>query len=312
MNNFSKIALVCLLALLCLGNAWMYYKKNNTTAQTSQTTISSTNNSENLTSKGTLIPQAQENTSPPNETNNLPTTSDKENDSVVFETPKAEEAPATPAPPPAKETAQTTKPTVENLEDVFIQHQLVNIKHIDPSILVDLRYATDNNFMGENVYGDISAAYLQREVALKLSKAQEFLKEMKPDLSLMILDGARPHQVQQKMWDLVKGTDAHKYVAAPSHGSIHNYGAAIDLTIATVDGQELDMGTDFDHFGELAQPRHERKFTQMGELTSSQLANRVLLRQVMKKAGFRNIQSEWWHFESCNIHTARKKYKIIK
>ncbi len=313
MNTIWKVALLVVLSLLILGNAWMYLNPQKT--DTTSTTSAPLTAQKYVENTGTILPKG--NNTPPTETKpaNVEIESPSVTDTSSEVKPSQEATTPPPAPattPPPADNHQHSTPLVSNLERLFIDYQLVNVNHIDPTIMVDLRYASANNFMGENVYGDIKDAYLQREVALMLSKAQEYLKEMKPDLTLLLLDGARPRQVQQKMWDLVKGTDAHKYVAAPSYGSIHNYGAAVDVSIAHIDGTELDMGTAYDHFGELAQPRHERKYTQMGELNSHQLANRILLRQVMKKAGFRNIMSEWWHFEACNIHTAKKKYKLIK
>lgn len=204
------------------------------------------------------------------------------------------------------------KVALSPLEEIFIAHKLIDIQSIDPSIQVDLKYASEDNFMEANVYGNMHKCYLQKEVAVKLSKAQEYLKEKKPQYSIVIFDGARPKSVQQKMWDLVKGTSAHKYVASPNHGSIHNYGAAVDVSIVDADGKELDMGTDYDFFGDLAQPRYERQFSQTGELMPNQLANRILLREVMKKAGFKGILSEWWHFESDRLEKVKKKFHLIQ
>jgi D-alanyl-D-alanine dipeptidase len=194
----------------------------------------------------------------------------------------------------------------------FADANLVKMSDIDGSILTDLRYASDNNFMNENVYGNLSECYLQAEVAQKLAKAQEFLREKYPTQSLLLLDCARPLSVQGKMWDLVKGTDKHRYVAAPSATPLHCYGVAVDVTIADKNGKPIDMGTEYDYFGELAQPRYHSKFSKNGKLSAKQLTNRVRLREVMKKAGFRSIETEWWHFNGFSKSEAKKRYRIVK
>jgi len=194
----------------------------------------------------------------------------------------------------------------------FADANLVKMSQIDASLQTDLRYASDNNFMKKNVYGNLSECYLQDEVARKLAKAQEFLREKYPTQSLLLLDCARPLSVQAAMWDLVKGTDKHRYVAAPSATPLHCYGVAVDVTIADKNGKPIDMGTEYDHFGELAQPRYHQKFSKNGKLSAKQLTNRVRLREVMKKAGFRAIETEWWHFNGFSKSEAKKRYRIVK
>lgn len=198
------------------------------------------------------------------------------------------------------------------VKNAFIDANLVKMSDIDASILTDLRYASDNNFMEQNVYGNLSECYLQAEVAQKLAKAQEFLREKHPTQSLLLLDCARPLSVQAKMWDLVKGTDKHRYVAAPSATPLHCYGVAVDVTIADKNGKAIDMGTDYDHFGELAQPRYHQKYSKNGKLSARQLTNRIRLREVMKKAGFRPIETEWWHFNGFSKNETKKRYRIVR
>ena len=93
---------------------------------------------------------------------------------------------------------------------------------------------------------------------------------------------------------------------------MHNYGAAVDLGLTHLDTGMVDMGTPFDYIGVLAHPREEQKLLKQGKLTEKQIENRKLLRKVMKKAGFFNIQTEWWHWNSCNRSTAKKKYKLVR
>ncbi len=182
-----------------------------------------------------------------------------------------------------------------------------------PGLRVELKYSTTDNFLKRDVYGDLEKCYLQKDAVRMLSAATADLKRMRPDLTLLTYDCARPSSVQRQMWEIVKGTPQQSYVANPNTktGSIHNYGCAVDLTLATLKGKPLDLGTPFDFFGKLAQPRHEMSMLRAGKLTAEQFANRLLLRQVMIRAGFLPIASEWWHFNCAPNQVARKKYQKI-
>ncbi|MEM6265041.1 MAG: M15 family metallopeptidase [Bacteroidota bacterium] len=182
------------------------------------------------------------------------------------------------------------------LEKRMIAQGLVNVQKVNPSIRVLLKYSTSDNFLGKDVYDSLTRAYLQPAVAQKLSKAQQWLGVNYPGLYLLVYDATRPRSVQYQMWEIVKGTPQQRYVASPRSGSMHNYGASVDLTLASEKGIPLDMGTPFDFFGEEAQPRFEAKFLASGRLTSTQVQNRQILRSAMKQAGFYGILSEWWHF----------------
>ena len=198
------------------------------------------------------------------------------------------------------------------IERKIAQAGLVNIQEVDSTLKVDLRYSSTNNFLHADVYGELNRCYLQKDAALMLAAAQKYLKEMSRGYDLLVFDGARPRSVQYQMWEIVKGTAMQPYVANPATGSIHNYGAAVDLTIVDEKGNELDMGTPFDFFDALAQPRLEEQFLKDGKLNEKQLANRKLLREVMTKAGFKIINNEWWHFDAFPKEQVRKKYKIIE
>ncbi|MDR1983402.1 MAG: M15 family metallopeptidase [Prevotellaceae bacterium] len=188
---------------------------------------------------------------------------------------------------------------------------LINIKTIDKDIVVDLKYATTDNFTGKNMYGDFREAYLQPEVAKMLASAQKKLREKHNDWNIIIYDAARPRSVQQKMWDVVKNTDWKNYVASPTRISMHSYGVAVDVGIVDTQGNIIDMGTGFDEFTEKSQPRYEQKFLQEKKLTRQQINNRLVLRNAMKSAGFRSIQNEWWHFEAMTREQAKQKHKPI-
>jgi D-alanyl-D-alanine dipeptidase len=200
------------------------------------------------------------------------------------------------------------------LEKHLIRSGLVDIQKVIPSILIDLRYSDTNNFMHTDVYGDLERIYLQPEVAEKLRIAQEYLQSQDSSLTLMVFDGVRPRSVQQIMWDTVDIpiNERGKFVSNPKNGSLHNYGAAVDLTIAKLNGEELDMGTPYDDASPLSYPTMEAAYLEKGELTKEQIANRKLLRAALSKGGFWNIQTEWWHFNSCNREQAKGKYEIIE
>jgi D-alanyl-D-alanine dipeptidase len=102
------------------------------------------------------------------------------------------------------------------------------------------------------------------------------------------------------------------FVADPAKGSIHNFGCAVDLTIADERGRALDMGTIFDFFGQEAEPRREAAMLKAGKLTPQQLENRKLLRRVMKKAGYNFIETEWWHYNAMSREKAKAQYGFIE
>lgn len=199
--------------------------------------------------------------------------------------------------------------------DLSIQNSnLVDIQKIDTSIQIELRYATANNFMGKVMYDSIQQVFLQKEVAEKLKKAQTYLKTLYPNYSLLVYDGVRPISVQQKMWDALDSipvAERGKFLSNPKYGSVHNYGAAVDLTIIDANKKPLDMGADYDDIRKIAYPSLESEFLANGELTITHIENRKLLRKVMSYAGFRNIPSEWWHFNSCSREEAKRKYSLI-
>lgn len=204
-------------------------------------------------------------------------------------------------------------PDTTELERSIIKSGLVAVHSLDTSILVELKYSSTDNFMNEDVYGDFSRLYLQKDVAEKLINAQLYLKEIDSSLSLLVYDGVRPRSIQQKMWDIVDlpNSEKPKFVSNPKNGSLHNYGAAVDLTIAR-NGIAIDMGSPYDDVNEISYPQLEQKFLDEGLLTKEQIDNRKLLRKVMAKAGFFGIQTEWWHFNSCTRDVAKSIYQIVE
>ncbi|MFN6039448.1 MAG: M15 family metallopeptidase [Bacteroidota bacterium] len=206
------------------------------------------------------------------------------------------------------------KTPINSIEKKFIDNYLQDVQELDTSIKVKLAYATCNNFTGINLYGTFNKCYLPKSTAQKLVLAQKKLKSSRPDLSLLILDATRPRSIQQIMWDTCNYplNIKSKYLAKPTYTSMHNYGAAIDLTIIDGEGMELDMGTPFDFFGPLAEPRMESYYLSQGKLTNLQLENRKLLRKVMTEAGFNPIPNEWWHFDAGTRNWVKQNLKLIE
>lgn len=191
---------------------------------------------------------------------------------------------------------------------------LVDIKEFDSRILLDLKYASNDNFMHIQLYDSIRSVYLQHDVALRLSKVQNFLDSLKPGFRLLVYDGVRPLLVQQEMWlalDSIPALERGKFVSNPVWGSVHNYGAAVDLTIANEEGIPLDMGAGYDDIREIAYPSKETEFLKSGELSREQYENRRLLRKVMRSQQFTNIPTEWWHFNAYSRYTASKLFKQL-
>lgn len=201
---------------------------------------------------------------------------------------------------------------ISALESYLNEQGLLNIRTLDPSIKVDLKYATTDNFTKTILYDSLSNAYLHPKAADKLIKAQILLKEYDSNLSLFIYDAARPMSVQKKMYAVVQNTPYHAYVANPSRTGMHNYGMAVDLTICTVEGMPLDMGTPFDYFGAAAGINKEDELVSKGVLTTEQIANRRLLRRVMTEAGFIAIRGEWWHFNASTLEYAKNNIPLIE
>lgn len=163
--------------------------------------------------------------------------------------------------------------------------RLVDVMQVAPSVVVDLRYATAQNFTGQVLYPKSARCYLRADVAQALALVASDLG--KAGLRLKLWDCYRPHRVQYQLWDIVHD---ERYVANPHKGSRHNRGAAVDLTLVDAQGQELVMPTPFDDFGEKA----HRSYQQLPPLA---IQNRTTLEQAMAKAGFVGMPTEWWHFD---------------
>jgi D-alanyl-D-alanine dipeptidase len=195
------------------------------------------------------------------------------------------------------------------------QQGLVEVQQSIPGILVELKYATTDNFMHKNVYGCLQKAYLQKEVVARLKKAQDYLSASHPGYHLLIYDATRPLSKQWDLWNALPQYSPKvrsNYVANPAEHSIHNYGSAVDLTVADEQGRPLDMGTPFDFFGEMAYPSREKALLASGKLKKEAYKNRLILRKAMIHGGFMPIEYEWWHFNAFSRAEAKRRFAVLK
>lgn len=203
----------------------------------------------------------------------------------------------------------------KEIDSCLLINNLVDVQDYNKNIRLDLKYASTDNFVKKKLYQRINRAFLQKDVAARLAKCQTYLTKIDSGLHLLIYDAVRPVNVQWIMWnalDTIPAKDRGKFVSNPVSRSVHNFGAAVDLTICNSMGEPLDMGAGYDDLREIAYPSLESKFLATGELTKAQVANRTLLRKVMRSQYFRNIPTEWWHFNACSRAEAMLKYQILK
>ena len=208
-----------------------------------------------------------------------------------------------------------SKPVIDTVQDsVFLSMGLYSITNLNSNIKVDLKYTTKDNFLQKVLYNKIDKAYLQKDVAIRLSKCQDLLDSIRPGYHLIVYDAVRPVSVQKIMWEAMDSLPPKirkRYVSPPQSRSLHNYGAAVDLTIVNENGVPLDMGAQYDEFNKIAYPRLEQYFLKNGKLTSEQYENRMLLRQVMNSQNFKVLSTEWWHFNACSNKYAKRNFKVL-
>lgn len=162
--------------------------------------------------------------------------------------------------------------------------RLVEIAPPDFPVLIDLRYATDDNLTGAPIYRR-AACFLNREAADLLRRAIALAAQM--DLRLKIFDAFRPTEAAWALWN---HTPDPNFLADPRKGSPHSRGAAVDLTLIDRDGRPLDMGTPFDTLSELS---HHGSL----EISVEAQRNRALLLGLMTAAGWDCYLKEWWHYQ---------------
>lgn len=178
-------------------------------------------------------------------------------------------------------------------------------------IQVDLRYASANNFVGRDLYGELDCSWLHKDAAAALENVATWLQANHSGCRLLVLDALRPHRVQQTLWQLLAGKPLQLYLADPARGSIHSFGMAVDVTLLDRQGDELDMGTGFDDMTALSHPQYEQKHLAEGSLSELHVLNRQTLRQAMLDNGFLGIPTEWWHFDFGDRALVRKSYLRI-
>lgn len=161
---------------------------------------------------------------------------------------------------------------------------LIDMTEFSEEVYLDIRYATENNFLEKPFY-TCAKCYLQPEVAEALYLANQYFCEQ--GYYIKFYDCYRPVDMQKLMWETYPNP---MYVANPyTKGSIHSRGAAVDITLVDDRGCELDMGTNYDFFGREAHIDNPN-------LTEKVQENRALLQEGMRRFGFSTIRTEWWHF----------------
>lgn len=200
------------------------------------------------------------------------------------------EPPTEPTEPPTEPTepSEPTDPTqpVEPIDPPsgISDTSFVRVQDYIPDIIVELRYATENNFTGEAIY-DFTDAYLRYGTVKKLAKVQETLRAQ--GLSLKIWDAFRPVNAQFTLWNAYPNST---YVSNPHKGySSHTKGGTVDITLVDASGKELVMPSDFDEFSAKA----DRNYSDCSEEAKN---NALMLQELMEEHGFNGYSKEWWHY----------------
>lgn len=169
---------------------------------------------------------------------------------------------------------------------------MVELSPVCPSILIELRYATARNVTGKPIYPPNARCLVRRSVAERLKKVQAELQAQK--LGLKIWDAYRPAWAQKILWDAIRNPE---YVGEPARGgSLHTYGAGVDVTLVDAKGREIAMPTDFDDFTPAASRIYRGKDPAVA-------ANLRTLQNAMARAGFWVLRDEWWHFVAEDVRS---------
>lgn len=170
------------------------------------------------------------------------------------------------------------------------EEELVDIKKVDPTILVELRYAGSKNIAGRPLYPPDMPALVRASVAQRLAKAQAYLQVN--HYRLKVWDAYRPPPAQAQLWQLFQNAS---FVANPGdgRGSLHTWGVAVDATLVDEKGNELSMPTDFDAFTPAASLYYKGNDPQVA-------LHLKILQTAMKRGGFYGLRTEWWHFIAYN------------
>ncbi|MCM3872007.1 MAG: M15 family metallopeptidase [Pyrinomonadaceae bacterium] len=169
----------------------------------------------------------------------------------------------------------------------FRNPELVELTKVDPTIKLDIRYATKSNFLGSRVYRQ-ARAFLQRPAAEALVRVNQSLRQQ--GFGLIVFDGYRPWSVTKVFWDATP-EDRKVFVADPSKGSRHNRGCAVDLSMFELKtGAPVQMPSEYDEFTERAHINYECAPSEAKRL-------RGILRAAMEGEGFTVYEPEWWHYD---------------
>ncbi len=186
-------------------------------------------------------------------------------------------------------TYQETSPPVS--DDVFVR-----VKEYIPDLVVDLKYATIENFTGQVIYSS-GEAWLRYGTVKKLKLVQEELAQQ--GLGLKLWDGFRPPSAQFKLWEICPDAT---YVSDPNKGfSSHSRGNTVDITVVDSRGAELVMPTGFDDFTTLA----DRDYS---DCPSDAAQNARMLEELMKKYGFKGYYGEWWHYTDTDSYEVEQDF----
>lgn len=190
--------------------------------------------------------------------------------------------------------------------------KLVDVGAADSRVRLDIKYATVDNFTKRRLY-PVARCLLRPAVARQLRVAQDLLDAQRPGMRLLLKDCYRPLTIQRALYQSVAQGANRKYVANPRRagGAVHTYGAAVDLTLLDAHGHEVDMGSAYDYFGPLAEPRQAAACLAAGKLGAQHIANRRLLSRIMQAAGFVPISREWWHFDALRGRALHQRYRPL-
>jgi len=184
--------------------------------------------------------------------------------------------------------------TNEKTDEIVEIEGLVELIKLDDSFVIDLKYASTDNFTGKKIYSS-ARCFIHKNTAQKLIAANNEFKSL--GYRIKVFDAYRPYSAQQILWDAAPDKS---YVANPKKGSVHNKGAAVDITLVDEQGNELPMPSDYDEMT-------KRSHLNYNDCDEQLIKNRELLGNIMVKHGFKRISTEWWHFDD----TDAKNYPIL-
>lgn len=218
----------------------------------------------------------------------------------VTQTQPTQTQPTQPETQPTQTETQPTEPTEGIAQPEPMDEDFVRVRDYLPNMVIELRYATENNFTGQQIY-DCSEAWLRYGTVKKLIPVQRKLEAM--GLSLKLWDGFRPRSAQFKLWYVCPDPN---YVSDPRNGlNNHSRGNTVDITLVDASGEELVMPSGFDEFS----PLGDRDYS---DCTEEAATNALLLEQLMQEHGFTLYAGEWWHFTDSQTYPIAQDFEPKK